>query len=269
LTNPDLLAEDASESAATNNGSRLRTRLKAAAVHLLISAFIICTTLIVMIKLWYPGPLFYSAGGDRLVTILACVDIVIGPLITLIIFDRRKKDLVYDLAIIGILQCGALIYGAHTIFAARPAFIVFAKDRFELVRAPEISPADLARATEGYRTLPLWGPRWVGTRFPTDPDKQVHLIEQALQGKDIQNIPEYYVPLEENAVDLRAKALPVERLLQRDPVSKATTRDALQRLQMRDEDVGFLPLMGRQESLAALVRRSDGTVVDVIRVDPW
>src|SRR6476646_7566094 len=87
--------------------SSLHVRLKAALIHLVISALAVCTVLLLIIGVWYPGPLFYAAGGSKLITILATVDIIIGPCITLIIFDRKKKELWFDLGIVAILQAAA------------------------------------------------------------------------------------------------------------------------------------------------------------------
>jgi hypothetical protein len=42
---------------------------------------------------------FEAAGGDRLIFILAAVDVTLGPLITLIIFKAGKKGLKFDLAV--------------------------------------------------------------------------------------------------------------------------------------------------------------------------
>src|SRR5258708_32700411 len=106
------------------------TRWRASGLHLFLSIAIAAAVLALMLSLWYPGPLFEAAGGNDLLFILVGVDVVIGPLITLVIFRSGKRGLKFDLAVIGVLQIGALVYGMHVVYLARPAFIAFAKDQF-------------------------------------------------------------------------------------------------------------------------------------------
>jgi hypothetical protein len=131
------------------------TRWQAAPIHLLISAVIATLVVGTMLLVWYPQPYFLAAGGITLVLLLVGVDVVLGPLLTLIVFDPKKKSLKIDLAIIAALQLAALAYGGWTMFSARPVYVAFAGDRFHLVAANEISPADLDKAAMEYRSLPL------------------------------------------------------------------------------------------------------------------
>ena len=48
------------------------------------------------------------------------VAVVIGSLITLVIFDLKKKALKFDLSVIAALQLAALAYGCHVRFESRP-----------------------------------------------------------------------------------------------------------------------------------------------------
>jgi hypothetical protein len=61
-----------------------------------------------MLAVWYPQHYFAAMGGTTLILLLIGVDVVIGPLITLIVFDPKKKSLRFDLAVIAVLQLGAL-----------------------------------------------------------------------------------------------------------------------------------------------------------------
>ena len=112
-----------------------------------------------MLAVWYPQPLFEAAGGSHLLFILAGVDVVLGPTITLVIFDLKKKPLrtlKFDLAVIAILQLAALLYGIHLVFQARPVYVVFVKDHFSLVTAAQIDPDEFAKVTRPeFHNLPL------------------------------------------------------------------------------------------------------------------
>jgi len=54
--------------------------------------------------------------------------VCLGPLLTLAVFDPKKKELKRDLSIILLIQLSALFYGIYTVSVARPAYIVFAVD---------------------------------------------------------------------------------------------------------------------------------------------
>lgn len=51
-----------------------------------------------------------------------------------------------DLTVIAVLQLGALSYGLWTVAEGRPAWLVFAVDRFELVRVLDIDKRKLDAA---------------------------------------------------------------------------------------------------------------------------
>jgi len=62
------------------------------------------------------------------------VDVILGPLITLTVFNRSKprSELVRDLTVVGLIQLAALGYGLWTVFVARPVHLVFEYDRFRV-----------------------------------------------------------------------------------------------------------------------------------------
>src|SRR6188768_2276762 len=115
------------------------SRYRAALTHFCLSVLVVGTVFLLVYFLWFPEPLFRGAGGRDLFLVLALVDVTLGPLITLIIFKPGKRGLKFDLATIAFVQLVALAYGTHVLFEARPVWVVFLKDRFDLVRANEVS----------------------------------------------------------------------------------------------------------------------------------
>ncbi len=104
----------------------LITKLKATGIH-------ICLSLVVFIYLayqiyynWYPQPYFSIDGGWQGIRLVAGVDLVLGPLLTFLIFDLRKsrKEIVFDLVTIATIQFGALAYGIYATYSQRPVAIV-------------------------------------------------------------------------------------------------------------------------------------------------
>ncbi len=78
--------------------------------------------------------------------LLLLIDVVLGPLLTLIVYKKGKRTLVMDLAVIAALQLAALTYGLldrrGRYVSARSAF---GGNHFELVRKADIEPLDPAR----------------------------------------------------------------------------------------------------------------------------
>ena len=122
-----------------------------------LSALIAATVVTIMLLVWYPPPYFDAMGGQGLLKILVGVDVTLGPLLTLIIFDPRKKSLRFDLSVIAALQIAALAYGVWVMFEARPVYTAFAMDRFDIVSANQLDPSDLDAGPPEYRELPSRG----------------------------------------------------------------------------------------------------------------
>lgn len=197
---------------------KVLSRWQASGLHFLICVAIAIVVVTLMLELWYPRPLFEAAGGNDLLFIIVGVDVVLGPLLTLVVFRAGKRGMKFDLAVIGLVQLAALVYGAHIIYLARPAFIVFIKDRFELITAVELEPEELAAAKyPQFREAPRDGPKLAATDFPTDPAEKKKLIEAALAGRDLQYFPRYYVPYGERRAQVLAKSEPPERLRKFEP----------------------------------------------------
>jgi hypothetical protein len=116
-----------------------RYNLKAAGIHLAVCAVIAVLSIGLVYGLWYPAPLSAALGVSEIFLLLLAIDIALGPLLTLVVYKPYKSSLKFDLTVIGIVQLAALAYGLHTVGAGRPAYIVFTKDRFDLVQAYEVA----------------------------------------------------------------------------------------------------------------------------------
>ena len=245
------------------------TRWQAAPIHLGISALVAALVVWSMLFLWYPQPYFGVSGGQRLLLLLIGVDVIIGPLLTLIVFDPRKKRLKQDLAVIAALQLAALAYGAWIMFNARPVYVAFAGDRFELVEANAIDPADQARARPGFRTLPLTGPQVVGTRLPADPEERDRMGLAAMLGGGLGLFPQHYVPYATVARSVLAKGKPLATLREGHP-DRAAAIDAWVAANGKPEAaLRFVPLQARRGDMAVVVDAATGEVRGVLPVDPW
>jgi hypothetical protein len=247
-------------------------RWKAFAIHLGVSALVGTVVVATMLGLWYPGPFFTAMGGNDLVMILLGVDVVLGPLVTLIVFNPAKRPALMrlDFAIIGLLQAGALAYGVSVVAEARPAYMVFTVDRFDLVAANDIKEEELARAHDPrFRSVPWGRPPTIAVRSPTDPKEQMRVIQSALAGADLQTFPQYYVDYEALAGQALKVSKPYALLRRRHPQAHALLDKRLAELGRREEEVRFLPLKARKTDYCVLLDAKNGAVLGFLELNPW
>jgi hypothetical protein len=244
------------------------TRWRASGLHLLLSVVVALAVLALLLFVWYPGPMFEAAGGRDLLLILMGVDVVAGPLITLIVFKAGKRGMKLDLVVIGAVQLAALVYGTHIMFLARPAFIVFVKDQFQVATAVELEPAELEKAKYlQFKYLPRTGPVLAFADFPTDPAESSKLVDLALAGLDIQLFPRYFVPYPERAQEVLAKAWPIARARKEEPQAAKRVDEYLARSGTKEADVRYLRLRAPRAWLAVLIDARTAEPVKMLIVE--
>ena len=127
----------------------MKFRLKAFSLHLLGSASALTLILGSLYIGWYRWPGWYLADATQVVAVLIGVDLVLGPLMTLIIASTNKsrRELTRDIGIIVAVQICALIYGATSLWSGRPLYYAYSESVIQLVQAYEISAreAELGR----------------------------------------------------------------------------------------------------------------------------
>ena len=248
---------------------RSLNRAQAAGIHLALSVVIAATVLTALLLVWYPQPYFRLAGGAGLMFILIGVDVVMGPLLTFVVFNPAKKSLKMDLSIIALLQLAALAYGISVIAQARPAYVVYAGDRFTIISANAIDPESLASAKPPFDKLPVDGPRIVGALMPTDPAERERVMMLVTSGIDLPQLPRYYVPFPQVVDRLAAKAHPLAELEAKSPGAKAEVASALARAGRSPNGLAWVPVLGKLEAGAAIVDPARGDVIAVVPVDPF
>ena len=246
-------------------------RWQAAGSHLVLSAIVGATVGAAMIFVWYPPPYFEAAGGNELVLLMLGVDVALGPLLTLAVFNPRKGmgKLRFDLAVIALFQVAALAYGVHVMFVARPSYLVFAVDRFDLVMANTLPDAELAKAPPPYNRRPIGKPPTVGAPVPDDPKLKEESLFLALGGVDLAQQPRFYVRYDEVAKEAAARAQPLKGLREVNPDQRDRI-DAIVRDSGRAEgDLAFLAARAPNRDFVVIVDRSTGAIVDKVMLKPW
>ena len=256
---------------APRGGLDLRARLRAAAVHLALSAVVGAIVLAVVYVGWYPDPLHRLMGVGSILAIVLAVDVVLGPLFTLIVFDRSKRYLKADLAVIALVQVAALAYGVWTVQQGRPAWVVFVKDRFEVVAPADVRPADRRDARDNPQAAAHpWSPRWVAGTMPESPEARTQLLFEALStGRDVQHYPRLYADYGLLGPAAGQRALPLSRLKALNPGREQAIAALVSRLGGSEQAIGYLPLRGSARDGAVLVTVADGRVRAVTDWAPW
>lgn len=245
------------------------TRWKAASIHLLISATVALGAAALIFGLWYPSPFARAAGAFDLILVMLGVDLVVGPLLTTIVYKHGKPGMRFDLAVIGLLQASAFAYGMTVVAGARPVFVVGAIDRFVLVTADALDDKDLADAkTAEFRSRSWSGPRVVNALRPEASSERTDLLFSGAFGKDLELFPKYYADYAKNAAPLLERAQSLDDLAKK-PGAPPLIDAWLSRSGHARAEVVWLPLVGRGHDVSLLLNRSDGRILDMLPIDPW
>jgi len=245
-------------------------RIRAALIHLSLSAAIAFLVFLAIYLLLYPDALFEGAGGKELFLLIVGVDVTVGPLVTLVIFKPGKWGLKFDLACIAIAQVTALTYGVWVMVEARPVYVAFVVDRFAIVRANGFPQGALEQGrAKGYDRLPWTGPKFVGVQLPANPDEQFNLMISGFGGVDAEYYPQYYVPYDEIRDAVKAAALPLSRLRTFNPQRAADIDAAVAATGRKEADLRYVPMRSGPNDLSVLVAKDTGDVLKITSLVPW
>jgi hypothetical protein len=248
-----------------------KDRLRASAIHLGISLCVAALAALLVFLVWYPYPYRIISGGRELFTILVSVDVVIGPLITLAVFNRNKprSELRRDLAVVGALQLVALGYGMWTMYAARPVHLVFEYDRFRVVHAIDVPPELMNRAPENIDAMPLTGPTLLALRPFRDEREKSEATLAALQGLMLGARPDLWQSYADARQRVLQAAKPVAALKQRYASKTAEIDAAIARTGRPAATLLYLPIVGRQSSWTVLLDPSTAEVLAFLPLDSF
>lgn len=244
-------------------------KLQAFLIHLGSSAAIVGAIAALMLFIWYPQPWFEHDGGWTVFRLILLVDVVLGPLLTLIVYRRGKAELRRDLGIIVAIQLGALAFGVTTMLQHRPVFLVYAENNFFAVTWKEVREGtrDLGRL-EQFSTPRVAGLPLVYLQMPADAARRAEIRSaHARGGPAVSGHGDYYQPMSAQhwAEVLRTES-DIEELAGKDPDIKAeldrfkAKHMAKQRQPLRN--FAFLPVVCRNTVLMLAFDRASMALVD-------
>lgn len=197
--------------------SRSAHAIRAAGVHLLISVAVASGVAALVFGLWFPVPLRELVGGTELFWLIVGVDVVCGPLLTLVVFNPHKPraELRRDLALVALIQVFALGYGIHTLAYARPVVLVHEVDRFRVVTYSDLDPD--ATAPDWARPWSLTRPRTVGLRPADNQAEKTARISASLQGVEPSQRPTWWQDYLLSIPEVLQRARPLNELRDKYP----------------------------------------------------
>lgn len=246
-------------------------RLKASAVHLCASLVVAALAATLVFGVWYPYPYSEISGGRELFWLVVSVDVILGPLITLAVFNRKKPlaELKRDLLIVVLLQLGALGYGLWTVSVARPVHLVFEIDRFRAVHAIEIPPELLGKAPRGIDPLPLTGPTLLAVRPFNNDQESMDATMAAVQGTQLGFRPDLWQAYSESVPQVLKAARPVGALKTRFPDRAAEIDRLLLAAGAKPEGAVYLPLVARSHFWTIFLDSGHARVIATMPLDPF
>lgn len=247
-----------------------REKFVAFGIHFLVTLLLAAMAASLIFFVWFPDPFQTMVGGTKLFELVITCDLILGPLLSLVIFDTRKArwKIVMDYCIVGTVQIAALVYGVIVVAGTRPVYVAFNKDRLEVVTARDISEAELAAARDpAYARLPLDGPKFVSIQIP-QADQQEAMF-QAIEGLEEHQRPKFYAPYEVALPAIRQHARTVAQLTAKFPASKPLFDPALRDLGLTPERVHWLPVRHREGFWTALIDTADGRPLGYVPFDPY
>lgn len=251
--------------------NHLNARLRASGIHLGISLCVAFLAALLVFGVWYPYPYREISGGRALFLLVVCVDVALGPLITLVIFNQAKprKELYVDITVVAFLQLAALAYGLWTVFAARPVHLVFEYTRMTVVHAVDIDPSLLIKAPPALQTLPLTGPTLIALRPFKNAEEQFDATMSALAGTPLAARTDLWQAYLDSRAGILQESKPVEELRQRfekqTPLIDAAVSDTRRPI----HQLRYLPLVGRDQAWTMLLDATTAEPAGFIPLDSF
>jgi hypothetical protein len=247
-----------------------REKFFATGVHFGVTLVLATMAAALIFLVWYPDPFDHMIGGTELFVLIVGSDLVLGPLLSLVLYNSRKtrRALLVDYTLVAILQVGALAYGISIMADARPVYIALSRDRFEIVLAGDLKAKELAAARDPqFAKVPWTGPKYVAVVI-SNADYQDALFE-ALAGNEEHMRPKFYQPYESQLDVLRKNAKPLPVLEARKPRAKALIDAALDGKSQPAGEYKWLPVRHFRGFWTAIVDDADGKVVAWVDLDPY
>lgn len=238
------------------------SRYLAAFYHLLISFSVFLVLASIVLLVWFPDFFYTIDGGWEGMRIVIGVDLVLGPMLTMVVFKAGKPGLKFDLAVIGTLQASCLLAGVLVVYSERPLFFIYydkhfysaSADTYERFELTPPDPADFGGA-----------PAFVIAKAPDNPIEEAGFRKVLYQmGVPIWVYEKSYAPLEDYLPEILDDGVSRQEIETRDERGRLAAW--LEKHGGEFEDYAFFPVTSRYLKPYIGIRRSDLEFVGVLDV---
>jgi hypothetical protein len=229
---------------------RISYALKASCFHAIGSILVASSATLVVLRLWYPYPYAELAGGRDLLWILISVDVICGPLLTLVLFNplKSKRELGLDLGLVVVLQVAALVYGLHSLAEARPVALVYEVDRFRVISRADIYEPELKKAPEWTKSWSFSSVQLLGVRLSQRSSDLLESMDMSMAGIEPSQRPSRWQSYASSLPKVLEYAQPISALLDYQPKRSLDISKAVAHTGMPEGDLRWLPLVARHAS---------------------
>ncbi len=246
-------------------------RLKASGIHFGLSVVVAVLAALLVFGIWYPYPYSEISGGRELFLLVITVDVILGPLITLAVFNRKKPraELRRDLVVVVLLQIAALGYGLWTVYVARPVHMVFEIDRFRVVHAIDVPENLLGKTPGGIDALPISGPTMLSVRPFKNSTESMDATMAALQGISLSARPDLWQTYAAGKPEVLKIAKPAALLKTRFTNRSGDVDAVLAKANRTALNTVYVPMAGRKSFWTVFLDPATAEVVAYMPLDSF
>jgi len=244
-----------------------KEKIYASLIHLGISLVIFLVLLYLILFEWYPQPLFATDGGWQGIQIIAFVDIVLGPLLTFVVYKKGKKRLKVDLWIIAIIQFFALFSGTVVVYNEHPVAIIIMDNRLHPITAYQVKEAGIESSS-----LALYSdhkPPIIYSNLPTNKDELDKLSRESLRlNRGLRLFGQFYEKLSNlNKTKLIKNSMLIDSFIDENPKYKSVYSYFIKNNKNLDKFI-YLPLYSRYEYGIAVLDKGSFKIHTVLDIFP-
>ena len=242
-------------------------KLKASIIHLILS-FILVSLVVGSIFFFFFPSLFVGVSDFKeIALILITVDLILGPILTFVVFQPNKKSLKFDLSVIATIQIVALFYGAFSLYQVHPVYVTFNIDRFTLISAKDAEPEKAAY--DEFKVSKFTAAKLAYAKMPEDIDKRNELsLTAAMGGGDLDHRVEYYEPYNNHIEDVLSKGIEHELIKEAADKNKKIS-SFLKKHQNEINNYAFLPITSAKKDGIIVLDKVTAKPIATISADPW
>jgi len=240
-------------------------KLEAFLVHVLISVAIFIALYLYIKYELYPGKLFDIDGGKQGLIIVALVDLVLGPLLTLIIYKKGKRGLTRDLWLIGTIQLSCLGAGMYITVGERPLAVILSYDGFHSVGTSSLEL--YGKDKDMYSRWPGDTPKWLYVQLPNDPKERMKLQLSQMTSGPLYMQDDLLFALDDKNIDPAIYATKLNAIIRIYPNMAENIKQIDEKLNKSGDGFSYIPLIGKYGQRYVILDNTRREIIGALPTD--